>query len=68
MARGTMEVKQWMYGFEGGGWNTEWAKTRKGAIAAAKRRWKGDPKLVPNVRSFHLATDEGLRSALSLFN
>lgn len=67
MAKGTMEVKQWMYGFVGGGWNSEWAKTRKGAIKAAKLRWKDSPTLVPNEDTFHLATEEGLRSAMSLF-
>ena len=62
-----LKRKQYIYIFVGGGWNTEWAKTKRGAIRQAKDRWKGDDKLVVNEQSFQIATDEMLRSAMSLF-
>tara|TARA_R100000734_G_scaffold11799_2_gene8774 strand:+ start:486 stop:686 length:201 start_codon:yes stop_codon:yes gene_type:complete len=62
-----LKRKQYIYTFVGGGWNTEWAKTKRGAIRQAKDRWKGNDKLVVNEQSFQIATDEMLRSAMSLF-
>ena len=32
-----LKLKQYMFTFEGGGWNTVWAKTLKGAIKAAEK-------------------------------
>ena len=32
-----LKNKQYMFTFEGGGWNTVWAKTLKGAIKAAEK-------------------------------
>jgi hypothetical protein len=62
-----LKRKQYIYTFVGGGWNTEWAKTKRGAIRQAKERWKGDDRLIVNEQSFQVATDEMLRSAMSLF-
>ena len=62
-----MKLKEYMFTFEGGGWNTVWAKTRKGAIKAAVVKYKGHPTLNPIPSSVHLATEEGLKVALSLF-
>jgi hypothetical protein len=59
--------KQYMFTFEGGGWNTIWAKTKKGAIKAALIEYKGSPNLNPRLDSFHIATERGLESAMSLF-
>jgi hypothetical protein len=59
--------KQYMFTFEGGGWNTVWAKTRKGAIRAALAEYKDSDSLNVIVSSVHLATDSGLKSAMSLF-
>ncbi len=59
--------KQYMFTFEGGGWNTVWAKTKRGAIKAALKEYKDSDTLNPRIDSFHVATEEGLRSALSLF-
>lgn len=63
----SMKLKQFMFSFEGGGWNSVWAKTRKGAIKKALSKYKDSPKLNPIPSSVHLATPEGLRSALALF-
>lgn len=62
-----LKKKQYIYTFVGGGWNTEWAKTKRGAIRQAKDRWNGDDRLIVNEQSFQIATDEMLRSAMSLF-
>ena len=60
-------TKQYMFTFEGGGWNTVWAKTKKGAINSAIAKYKKDPNLNPIPSSVHLATKKGLDYALSLF-
>jgi|TARA_B110001452_G_C15126146_1_gene392453 hypothetical protein len=62
-----MELKEFMFTFEGGGWNTVWAKTRRGAIKEAVRQYKDSDSLNPIESSVHLATKEGLRMAMSSF-
>ena len=62
-----LKNKMYMFTFEGGGWNTIWAKTLKGAIKAAEKEYKDSPTLNPIPSSVHLATEEGLNSAMSLF-
>ena len=62
-----LKRKQYMFTFEGGGWNTVWAKTLKGAIKAAKNEYKDSPTLNPIPSSVHLATEQGLQNAMSLF-
>jgi hypothetical protein len=59
-------AKEYMFGFEGGGWNSVWAKTKRGAIRAAQLEYK-ESNLVPNRSSFRLATEQDLKSAMSLF-
>lgn len=59
--------KKYMFTFEGGGWNTVWAKTKRGAIAKALKEYKGKDGLTPRPTSFHVQTTEGERAALSLF-
>lgn len=43
--------KQWMFNFTTGGWNTVYAKTKRGAIAQAAREYKTS-KLIPNPTTF----------------
>jgi len=62
-----LKLKQYMFTFEGGGWNTVWAKTLKGAIKMAEKEYKDSPTLNPIPSSVHLATEQGLQNALSLF-
>lgn len=59
--------KQYMFTFEGGGWNTVWAKTKKGAIKEALSVYEDSDSLKVNVKSLHLATEKGLESAMGLF-
>ena len=61
------KLKQYMFTFEGGGWNTVWAKTKAGAIKAAMLEYKDSDSLNPRKESFHVATEAGLQSAMSLF-
>jgi len=62
-----LKLKQYMFTFEGGGWNTVWAKTLKGAIKAAEKQYEDSSDLNPIPSSVHLATKEGLNAAMSLF-
>ena len=62
-----LKNKMFMFTFEGGGWNTVWAKTRKGAVKAALKEYKDSPNLNPIPSSVHLATEQGLQNAMSLF-
>ena len=62
-----LKNKQYMFTFEGGGWNTVWAKTKRGAIKAAHKEYKDSDTLNPIPTSFHKATEDGLRAAMSLF-
>ena len=59
--------KQYLYNFVGGGWNSEWATTNRGAIKQAKARWKGDGGLVVDENSFRISTDSECNSLMSLF-
>lgn len=62
-----LKLKEYMFTFEGGGWNTVWAKTLKGAIKAVEKEYKDSPTLNPIPTSVRLATEEGLKAAMSLF-
>jgi len=62
--------KEFLYNFKGGGWNSAVAKTKRGAISKAKKRWaKESPKLVELIdeKSFRLKTEKEYRLLLSLF-
>lgn len=62
-----LKNKEYLYNFVGGGWNSAWAKTKKGAIASAKKRWKGNDKLIVDERSFRISTTDDKNALLSLF-
>ena len=62
-----LKLKQYMFTFKEGGWNTVWAKTLRGAKKMAVQQYKEYPTLNPIVSSVHLATEKGLQSAMSLF-
>lgn len=67
----TLTSKEFLYNFKGGGWNSAYAKTKKGAIAQAKKRWaKESPKLVELIdeSSFRIKTEREYRVLLSLFD
>jgi hypothetical protein len=60
-----LKNKQYTYNFIGGGWNTEWAKTKRSAIAQAKKRWSNN--LDVDINSFRLSTDKEINELMSLF-
>ena len=62
-----LKNKEYMFTFEGGGWNTVWAKTKRGAIKMAVKEYSDSPTLNVRESSVHLATPKGLKSAMSLF-
>ncbi len=59
--------KKYMFTFEEGGWNTVYAKTKRGAIKEAIKEWKDYDDLNPRIDSVHLATEEGEFVAMSNF-
>ena len=63
----SLELKQYMFTFEGWGWNTCWAKTLRGAKKLAVQQYADSDTLNVKVDSVHLATEEGLKNAMSLF-
>ena len=62
-----LELKQYMFAFEEGGWNVIWAKTLRGAKKRILSKYKGDNGLTPKLSSVHLATADGIFNAMSLF-
>ena len=67
-----MKNQEWMFNFISGGWNTVYAKTRKGAITAAKKEYAAAMKqgqLIPNENTFCLVknNEDQYRFNLSLF-
>ena len=61
------KLKEYMFTFEEGGWNTVWAKSLPGARKQAIAEYKDSPTLNPRMDSVHKSTDDGMRIALSLF-
>lgn len=67
----TLANKEFLYNFKGSGWNSTIAKTKRGAVSQAKKRWaKESPKLVELVdeKSFRIKTESEYRLLLSLFD
>ncbi len=54
-----LKRKQYMYNFIGGGWNTIWAKTKRGAIRNARDEWKRQgSNLEVDVNTFRVVSHE----------
>lgn len=65
-------LKEYLYNFVGGGWNSEFAQTKSQAIKQAKARWEGatqsgNPHLEVDPNSFRISTKEDYRNLMSLF-
>ena len=63
----SLKLKQYMFTFEGGGWNTVWAKTLRGAKRLAVQEYKDSKTLNVRLDSVQLATEDGLETAMSTF-
>ena len=62
-----LELKEFMFTFEGGGWNTCWAKTRRGAIKEAVRQYADSDTLNVVESSVKLADKLSMRRMLADF-
>ena len=62
-----LELKEFMFTFEGGGWNTCWAKTRRGAIKEAVRQYADSDTLNVVESSVKLADKMRMRRMLADF-
>lgn len=60
-------TKEWLFNFEGGGWNSVYAVTKEDAIAAALNEYSSSPNLNPNVNTFRVSTESDYKALLSLF-
>lgn len=58
--------KEFIFNFVGGGWNTVWAKTKRGAIAQAAKEYKNS-NLVPDPNSFRASTPSDMKANLASF-
>ena len=61
--------KEFMFNFEGGGWNTVYAKTKRGAITKALKEYKNDDDLNPIASTFKRVdkNPEAYKTCMSLF-
>ena len=59
--------KTWNFNFEGGGWNSNVAKTKDESIRLAKKEYKKSKNCVPNESTFRVATPADTANLLSLF-
>ena len=64
-----LQVKEFMFNFEGGGWNTVYAKTKRGAITKALKEYKDSNTLNPIASTFKRVdkNPEAYKTCMSLF-
>ena len=60
-------LKSWNFNFEGGGWNSNVAKTKEESYKMALKEYKGSKNCVPSKETFRVATDADTKNLLSLF-
>ena len=61
-------MKTWNFGFEGGGWNSNVAKTKEEAIKKAKKMYNASKYTQVSETSFRVATKADTANLLSLFH
>jgi len=59
--------KTWNFNFEGGGWNSNNAKTKEKAIRLAKKEYRGSKNTIVNESTFRVATEADTKMLLSSF-
>lgn len=62
-----LKRKEYIFNFEGGGWNSVYAKTLKGAIKEIREEYKDSPTLKPDYSTVRIKTEEEYKYLLSLF-
>ena len=60
-------LKEYIFTFEEGGWNTVWAKSLPGARKAAVAEYKDSPTLTVRLDSVYRANKGVLKAAMSTF-
>ena len=60
-------MKTWNFGFEGGGWNSNVAKTKEEAINKAKKMYNASKYTQVSEKSFRVATHADTANLLSSF-
>jgi hypothetical protein len=60
--------KQFIFNWEGGGFNFVMAKTLPGAKKKVKEEWSHHPRLVPVMSSVRFCTEEELRRHMALWD
>ena len=61
--------KEYLFGFEEGGWNSIFATNKRKAIRLAKKKYKNDNGLNPDESTFRINNDkEHYNALLGLFN
>ena len=61
-------MKTWNFGFEGGGWNSNVAKTKEESIKKAKKEYNASIHTQVSENSFRVATERDTQNLLSLFH
>jgi len=61
------KVKCWNFNFDGGGWNSNYAKTKEESIKMAKKEYKKSEHCTPDESTFRVATDADTAMLLSSF-
>ena len=64
-----VELKEYIFSFEDGGWNTVWAKTKRGAIKKALKEYNDNPESSLSVRvsSISKASQKDIQTACRSF-
>lgn len=65
---GNTNNKEYTYFFKGGGWNTEFAPTKKQAYKQAVERWGNSKTLIPIYETFFIANEKQTSNLMGLFN
>lgn len=62
-----LKLKEYMFNFEGGGWNRVMAKTRRGAITLARNKYKDSEHTILIEESVRLCTKEDYDAHMARF-
>ena len=67
MEKATANRYEFLFNFEDGGWNSEYAHTIEEAQAIAKEKYSHSESLTPNYKTFRVSTPSDYNNLLSLF-
>lgn len=67
LEKATANRYEFLFNFEDGGWNSEYAHTIEEAQAIAKEKYSHSESLTPNYKTFRVSTPSDYNNLLSLF-